>query len=55
MPHLASTARPILTDAKAARASGDERLDLPRSAMIVLALSLASWTGIAFVIRGVVG
>jgi hypothetical protein len=54
MPHLASTARAVPAGAKAAR-GGDERLDLPQSAMIVLALSLASWTGVAFIFRWAIG
>ena len=54
MPHLASTARAVPAGAKAAR-GGDERLDLPQSAIIVLALSLASWTGVAFIFRWAIG
>ena len=55
MPHLASTARAIPTGAKPTLGTDDERMDIPQSAMIVLALSLASWTGIAFLIRWVIG
>ena len=51
MPHVASTARAIPVGAKVDRAGDGERLDIPQSAMIVVALSLASWTGIAFLLR----
>jgi hypothetical protein len=54
MPHLASTARAVPAGANAAQA-GDERLDLPQSAMIVLTLSLTSWTGVAFLVRWAIG
>ena len=51
MPHVASTARAIPAGTKVDRAGDAERLDIPQSAMIVVALSLASWTGIAFLLR----
>ena len=51
MPHVASTARAVPAGTKVDRAGDAERLDIPQSAMIVVALSLASLTGIAFRLR----
>ena len=50
MRQLASTARAVPADAEVAP-HDDERMDVPRTAMLVLSLSLAAWTGIAFAIR----
>ena len=51
MPHVASTARVVSAGTKVDRVGDGERLDIPQSAMIVVALSLTSWTGIAFLLR----
>ena len=55
MPDLASTARASAPGAKVDRVGDDERLDIAQSAMIVVALSLASWTGLAFLLRWAIG